>query len=361
MTYLTTLTFFFHLRAQPEYARHPSRLSEHPVLARLVKLKQGLAAMDDLGLAVEVHDGSSQRDDTELSGSDDDIDIDADREALIAADLSDGSEALGELDDGELAELLADEKENFAASAEKTGNGSSASPLAAVPSKQKANGKGKAKAVEPLQPHKGAEKNKKSRKRKAGEDTAPPSVLAGLARLEDGPAPDFASSSRKKSKQPASTFADDEAAEAYGEPTALSASDSADKNARRKSLKFYTGQISSREARRGAAARDRMGGDADIPYRDRERSRTAVTAAAANRAAKASGTDASSMALDGGDWGEADDRDWRDVMGVEKDGHETGGAQDGIEDDYYDLVAGSKRAAKKAKKAEYDEMREAER
>jgi U3 small nucleolar RNA-associated protein 3 len=61
---------------------------------------------------------------------------------------------------------------------------------------------------------------------------------------------------------------DDDARSDFGEEEALDARTAAEKDRRKKSLKFYTSQIVQKAAKRAGAGRD-AGGDMDIPYRER--------------------------------------------------------------------------------------------
>lgn len=341
MTYVTTLTFYFHLRSLPEYVSDPTRLSQHPVVQRLVKLKSGLATLEDLGCSALEPAGEAEEEG----------DLNSEEERWLLGDPnrlggdSDGeSESLGSLESDELAGLLADEKENVAVARRQPKNGKE-SPATAG-SKQG--------------------KEKKAKKQEKAPKAAAP--LASLASIGDDDVGGSLSASSSKRARRSGTNGkaqySDELAESFGEPTALGASDAADKAARRKSLQFYTGQISAKEARRGDAARKSLGGDSDIPYRDRERSRMVVAQTAANRAAKASSRESADMELDGEAFGEEDLRDWRDVMGqdVAKGvSADVGGTGQDEDEDYYDLVASRQRQAKKAKKDEYEAARDEER
>ncbi|PWN54085.1 hypothetical protein IE53DRAFT_365799 [Violaceomyces palustris] len=347
LTYLTAITFYFHLRAQPEYVADPSKLTTHPVMQRLVKLKQGLSIMDQVGLT------DFGEDDVDAAGEGDEVDEFEDMATLMEKDKAgddDGDYSdLGEMDEDELDLLIADEKEN------------------AAPAKsKKIKGKGKAvsngKSDNVLQP----KETKKSRKAK-GSQIATVAPLADLADMEEEPLPEFAKVKKTK-RSKANPFSMDgldgdegEASTSFGEPTQLSAMDSADKDARRKSLQFLASEIENKGARRGKAARERLGGDEDIPYRDRDRSRKAVEEAKAR--ANQKNVETKDVSLDGEGWGEGDDRDWRDVMGVDQDGSfgEAVGEGDDDPEDYYDLVASGKKALKKAKKDEYEAMRDEER
>lgn len=61
--------------------------------------------------------------------------------------------------------------------------------------------------------------------------------------------------------------------DAFGESTSLDLPDLADKSARRKSLKFHTSRIESAAKRRESARSNALGGDDDIPWKDRKAER----------------------------------------------------------------------------------------
>lgn len=346
-TYVTTLTFYFHLRASPKYASQPSLLTQHPVMSRILKLKEGLSAMEQLGFALpteeedaDLSEGSDGIDDGTLIGANGKYDL-----SMFGGSEEDSDE-LGDLEDDELAQLIADEKEN----------------KKAVKSKgSKADGKvPKVKKSKPVAQPESQPATKKAKKDKKPKEIAP---LAGLADEQDHLSSLIGSSSQRR--KPASLAFIDDNGEAYGEATSLSASDLADKANKKKSLRFYTGQMDAKEARRGHAARDRMGGDSDIPYRDRERSRQAVEQARQAKEGAANRNGSAGAALDGEDWGEGDSRDWRDVMGIGSStsnaASKSNGDDDDEADDYYDLVTGSRKEAKRAKKESYDSTRDSSR
>lgn len=359
-TYITTMTFYFHLRASPEFANEPAKLRTHPVMQRMMRLKQGLSVMEDLGLTFD-----PQRMPVTNGGlSPDEMD-----EMHM---LSQGSEDddLGDLDDDELADLMADAdagKEN------------------AAPGKAKKSGKKSKKQEEddadyvdeePNQKKKKADKPKKKAAKKA-EPVAP--LAAGLADLDDEPT--LQVKLKKKgsasSSAPSNPFAvsdkDTNFEDAtFGELSGLSAIDSAERAARKRTLQFHASAIESKALQRSKAAKERQSGDADIPYRDRERSRAGVEAAKAAREAKLqqqlNGGMGKDIALDGEDgWGEADEKDWRDVMGQPMASTSSSSRRGNDEDDddeaadYYDLVTSSRKRARAEAKAEYDEARNAER
>ncbi|SJX61167.1 related to SAS10-involved in silencing [Sporisorium reilianum f. sp. reilianum] len=374
-TYITTMTFYFHLRTSAEFVSEPAKLRTHPVMQRMMRLKQGLSIMEDLGLRLDHEPKSATKD--ELSSEEVD-------EMYM---LSQGSEDddLGDLDEDELADLMADAeassgKENAApVKAKKNANKSKKQALRdagdddadyeelmAEPKQKKAK---KAAATD--------KNKKKAAKVKKPEPVAP--LAAGLADLDDEPtlqvklkkksgAGKSAASSNPFAVSGDGTNFDDAT---FGELSGLSSIESAERAARKRSLQFHASAIESKALQRSKAAKERQSGDADIPYRDRERSRAGVEAAKAARESKLqqqlNGGVGKDVALDGEDgWGETDEKDWRDVMGQPiASSRGAGGADndEGDDDDadYYDLVASSRKRARAEAKAEYDEARNAER
>ena len=120
----------------------------------------------------------------------------------------------------------------------------------------------------------------------------------------------------------------------FGDPKYLATHEAAQKEARKKSLKFYTSQIASKSQKRGAAGRD-AGGDADLPYKERLRDRQARLNAQAEKRGKNNKPN-KDEAL-GGASDEEDATAAREI-------------RDAGEEDYYNLVA-NKSSAKKAEKA----------
>ena len=122
----------------------------------------------------------------------------------------------------------------------------------------------------------------------------------------------------------------------FGEQTALTPHEAAEKAKRKKSLRFYTSQIAQKSNKRDAAGRD-AGGDTDLPYRERLKDRQARLNAEAEARGKKSKKGTEGEAL-GGPSDEEDHvaaQNLRDGSGSE---------------DYYDLVA-ARSAEKKATKA----------
>ena len=124
----------------------------------------------------------------------------------------------------------------------------------------------------------------------------------------------------------------------FGEADILSSKAAADKAAKKKSLRFYTSQITQKANKRAGAGRD-AGGDEDLPYRERFRDRQARL----NAEAEARGKKLDSYGRGGAG---------ADLGGS---GSEDEGQQDiakdvrGEEDEYYDMVAQRGKEKKKAK------------
>ncbi|KAJ7645454.1 Sas10 C-terminal domain-containing protein [Mycena polygramma] len=93
LTYATALAFYLHLRSSEKYSRRPDGLRSHPVMARLLSLKQSLTTLEDLDFTAD-----SELGDSEL-GSDD---VEMDAEQLWKLDRLQG------LDEDELDDLLSD-------------------------------------------------------------------------------------------------------------------------------------------------------------------------------------------------------------------------------------------------------------
>ncbi|KAJ8123459.1 hypothetical protein ONZ43_g598 [Nemania bipapillata] len=122
----------------------------------------------------------------------------------------------------------------------------------------------------------------------------------------------------------------------FGEEEYLDSKTAADKAARKKSLRFYTSQITQKANRRAAGGRD-AGGDVDIPYRERLKDRQARL----NAQAEKRGRKESSMGADLGEG--SDDEDHETARAIRDEGNE----------EYYDMIAAasSKRKSEKAAKA----------
>lgn len=123
----------------------------------------------------------------------------------------------------------------------------------------------------------------------------------------------------------------------FGEQTALNPHEAFEKAKRKKSLRFYTSQITQKTNKREIAGRH-AGGDDDIPHRERLRDRQARNAEAENRGKKNKLGVGDNNAI-GGDSGDEDRRATAEIREIDE------------EDDYYDLITKrvvQKKAAKVA-------------
>ncbi|RKU43594.1 hypothetical protein DL546_006088 [Coniochaeta pulveracea] len=199
----------------------------------------------------------------------------------------------------------------------------------------------KQKAVEAKQAIKDARAKEKKAAKKAKQAKAIEDSLADLGDLLKKP-------KKVKAVSEANKYADDEDLgdnmSDFGEEVALDARTAADKDKRKKSLKFYTSQIVQKASRRADAGRD-AGGDADLPYRERFRDRQARLNAEAENRGKRSGKD--DTALGGGD---SDDED-----------NETANKLRDDADEYYDLVAQKSKQRNADKKARFEAIAAAQR
>lgn len=118
----------------------------------------------------------------------------------------------------------------------------------------------------------------------------------------------------------------------FGDEEVLGQRAAADKAARKKTLKFYTSQITQKANKRAEAGRD-MGGDMDIPVRERLRDRQERLMATAEKRGKAG-----KLGADLGAGNESDDE--VDPAGKAKDDNE-----------YYDMLATTSRRKKDDKTA----------
>ncbi|KAG8214468.1 hypothetical protein J3R82DRAFT_9521 [Butyriboletus roseoflavus] len=237
LTYATTLAFCLHLRATDKYTARPELLRRHPILKRLLTLKEGINTLESLGVGKDVSDDVEDEDD-DLADEDEE---DGDLWSLIKKK---------GLESDELADLLEDAAV------------STPSPSPPPPSSKKPNPTRKEHA----------EKNPKNKRRKTpaavhNSDQGTQGLVFDL--LE----PEYTRASRKNKVVPlVDTVA---AADPYGEVTTLQSHDLADKRARKKSLRFYVAHIESASSRRTNARANAISGDDDIPYRERRKEREA--------------------------------------------------------------------------------------
>jgi U3 small nucleolar RNA-associated protein 3 len=196
---------------------------------------------------------------------------------------------------------------------------------------------------------------KKSRKQLAREAAAAESAKARKERISAAEADldELSTLLPKRNKkitrtaQSATPAADDNDSD-FGEEETLSTRALAEKDKKKKSLRFYTSQIAQKANRRADAGRD-AGGDADLPYRERLRDRQARLNVEAERRGKK---------LDEYGRGTALGDDSGDDAGAEADAATAAAVRDD-EDEYYDMVAGASSKRKSDKASKYAAIAEA--
>ncbi|KAG1852053.1 Sas10 C-terminal domain-containing protein [Suillus tomentosus] len=303
LTYATTLAFYLHLRSSDKYAGRPLLLRQHPVLNRLLTLKQSLIMLENLGVGTDPQEEEDEEEDEDAydePGSD-----------LWSILMAKG------LESNELTDLLMD--------AEKK--------------------PGKASKKEMI------EANPPKKKRKTSDDKNGQPIF-------DLVEPDFeaaSTSAKKKRSAPADTGSTD----AFGESTFLQHADATDKQARKKSLRFHVSRIESATARRQNARVNAVGGDDDIPYRERRKEKE-------QRMEKERQRKAGTLGMGGDDLDGVDPeitdasnrgkKRRRDVDVEDDDDSDTAAAHG-----YYELVKRQAADKKNKKKMDYEEVRAAER
>lgn len=304
LTYATTLAFYLYLRASESYSQRPELLRSHPIFARLLQLKQALATLEELDFDLS-GSASGASDAEEEDGSlDDELELD-DVSALL--------KRCRDSDFDDLAALLR-EAEDATASTKTT--------ITPNP------------ATRP-RPDKGPPKKKRK--------TSTAVKRSPVFDLEE---PTYAPSKpRVSTLTPISREAD-----AFGDAMVLGTADAADKKARRHTLRFHTSKIESASARR-QGARLALGGDDDLPYRERRKEKEARVQREAQAGKRGQG---------------GDDLDGTDPVLQER---VTGGADAGEDDEsaeenvdgYYSLIRKQKREQKEAKKLAYEAVKAANR
>jgi U3 small nucleolar RNA-associated protein 3 len=384
LTYASTLAFYIHLAALPPSSASASDstrpdLSTHPILPRLLQLKEGVSMLEDLDFAAgSVSDknpllprgfGEDEEDDLDEDADEELIELMRAKRELMARmqeagvtppdedeeDEEDEDEewrSLG-LEEGELEELMRDaededeeeededededDEEDEDEDEEEESEEDEEFEIPETLIKAKKGTKGKADSEQ-----------KVSKKTKKADKIAAPNgaiSASGFVPLEE---PAFYSSGPKKSKSSSSSawFANTD--DTLGDPTALLDADATDKAQRRRSLQFHTAKIASTANRREKARQARMSGDEDLPRRDRRAARDA--ALRKNGPAGAEGED-----LDGREWTKEDRQRAREVRGEDDD--EAGDAE-GLDRDeaegYYELIKRRKTDTQSRKEAEHE-------
>ena len=299
LTYAATLTFYLYLRASEYYSQRPELLRSHPVFARLLQLKQALTTLEELDFHLSGSDsgiGDTDEEDTSIS----------EEEGMDGPTLSKRHQKGSKLAFEDLAELLREAEE--AVTSVKTTRKSKPTTLS--------------------RPRK--EPPKKKRKI---------STSIKSATVFDLEEPTYVPSKLRTSTLTPISGEDD----AFGDAMVLGSVDAADKKARRHTLRFHTSKIESASARR-QGARVSLGGDDDIPYRERRKEKEAR----AQREAQLK------MRGQGGD--DLDDTEPGSLARAASKA-DVGGDDDSAEesvDGYYSLVQRQKREQRESKKVAYE-------
>jgi len=304
LQYAATLAFYLYLRSSDKYTQHPESLRSHPIMARLLTLKQSVATLEDLGVGE-----SDEEDDSDL-----DSEGDGDEMALI--------KKLRGVTPDELQELLAELQEMQDISVNGHSEQSTREQETLLTKKTK-----KSKAVSKDEPPK---------KRRKTDKESKTAVNLPVFDLEE---PEFPAKSKVSSRPSSNGDAD-----AFGEFTSLQVADAQDKAAHKRSLRFHTSKIESSSARR-ERARAAMGGDDDLPWKDRRKAKDEQLKKAVEKSRQV-GAD-----LDD------EEPEPRPEASKKRRREEPESGSDEDEDDavgYYDLVKQKSKAKKEKKKAEYE-------
>ena len=297
ITYATTLAFYLYLRASEYYSQRPELLRSHPIFARLLQLKQALTTLEEL--------------DFHLSESDSGIGDTEDEDSLVSEEGMDGPVLSkryrkgAQLEFDDLAALLREAEE--AVASVKTQKKTKPTTLTRPP------------------------KEPPKKKRKISTATKSSTVFD----LEE---PTYVSSKPRTSTLTLTSGEGD----AFGDAMVLGSADAADKKARRHTLRFHTSKIESASARR-QGARLSLGGDDDVPYRERRKEKEAR----AQREAQAGKRGLGGDDLDGIETESLVRRAGK--VNVDEDDES---AED--VDGYYSLVQRRKREEKESKKLAYE-------
>ncbi|KAI6145694.1 hypothetical protein EDD17DRAFT_1653187 [Pisolithus thermaeus] len=301
LTYTTTLAFYLHMRASEKYAARPQVLRSHPILKRLLMLKQSINMLENIG----VHQDLTDEDD-------DEDEVDRPRRwrcgnVLIAL----------------LAQAQASQK----------------------PSKSSA-----VKEEAPTSSFTVDGKRPKKKRKTAVDGPAMP--------VFDLVEPDFKPSKKSKDKTKSAAApvdTSDAVIDPYGEATALFYVDAHDKQARRKSLRFHVSRIETSSARRQNARSNAFGGDDDIPYRERKKEHKQQK----DKKLGMGGEDLNYVDPEFGSSGPSDIIVGHNSNKQRREMEDGDGGDDGVQEEtdameYYDLVRSVVANKKAKKKADYE-------
>jgi len=358
LTYATVLAHYLHVRSTPVTGPTPNAPSVAKavpdiVLERLCQLRHSLSTLEDLGFSA-------------LEGEENDDDFDE-------SELEFGNEGLDAKYSDAAIDVVLKLIEN---------NGASGADLNHVRQMLSENAKGRPLANAKANGKTGGENGKKKKKKKLNN----PIRRKGKELPNEGETPDALKTAEKTNglhsmkfdlEEPEFGFYSAQASssssaskpgapyDAFGEQTSLDLADLADKNARKKSLKFHAQKIESTSRRREAARLNALGGDDDIPRRDakrEKRGRERAALEAAKRGERGQGGDdlddldpepSTSTPAETETGTVAGDKGKKRAHN-EIDGGDGGGSGAEGEDGYYELVKKSKKQAKIDKKVAYE-------
>ncbi|CAE6414690.1 unnamed protein product [Rhizoctonia solani] len=379
LSYATTLAFYLHLQSTPTN-NGTSTSSENPgltsteakrlrteVIARLLTLKQSLATLEDLGFAVDEDDDFDESDEDILTDEEEEGDGDGGEGAeedvspygLKPGDkvslASGGTPRLQNLEEPWQQDKITGWME------------SSSSPKPETPKKKKKRsssdlgqleeGELEALMQDALDLEESTATTSPPKKKKKLDSCGIPELSEKKKKKGGAPKPvfdlvepEFTATKSKAKQEP--TPGMDVDLEALGDPTQLSHTDASDKAGRRKSLRFHTSKIESTSNRR-STARSGMGGDEDLPYRERrkEQKRRGLGEGGDDLEMEEVGGGDAGIDTDAGSIGKRNRVTSEQLLDDEPEG----------EEGYYELVRTAKKQKKEEKKAEYEAVRAAER
>ncbi|WWC88405.1 uncharacterized protein L201_003316 [Kwoniella dendrophila CBS 6074] len=387
LTYATTLAFYIHLSSLPPSERGDGEIN---IIPRLLQLKEGLAMLEDLDFAAgSVSDGAfnlnprmglgEDEDDEELkegklellkrmqnTNGDEDEENEDDWEDDDEMDDSNDLWGKEGLEEGELEALLqdaedddeADELKEMIKLAEKSKSRSKKSKAKTSKSVDNEDDDDDMLdlddiALDEVEISK-KEKSKKKKEKKEKKSKTSSKAESSSNTAKSTPAftplaePEFfssaigSSSSSSKNNNKYDNSEDD----VIGDSISLQSADYQDKQMRKKSLAFHTSKINSTLARREQGRMNRMGGDEDLPYRDKRKSRD--DALKRNQVAQPEGED-----LDVDADVDSVSRPYKRSRKDQDDEDATGDDDD--TGDYYELVKRRRKEEKDAKDAENDQ------
>lgn len=189
--------------------------------------------------------------------------------------------------------------------------------------------------------------------------TEPPTKKRKTSKTKSTPAPafDLVEPEFEPSRPSTSTLTGVPTSDAYGDATTLTTTDIADKSARRHTLRFHTSRIESSAARR-SGARAALGGDDDVPYRERDKQKDKREQKEREKRREGGALGAGGEDLDDE---EPEPREKGKKRSREDGEGEEEASMDVDAEGYYELVAKERKDRKEKKKKEHDEAKFASR